>query len=75
MKASNVLISSTQFDAAVNCKLSDFGTAKNVQNSYERYAYTNGLGNIFQNKTILISFIGFMLTPFSKKRNFTFHVT
>ncbi|KAH3763438.1 Serine/threonine-protein kinase [Pelomyxa schiedti] len=43
-KAGNLLLVSTALDAPVNCKLTDFGTARNVENPGQINNYTCGLG-------------------------------
>ncbi|KAH3723046.1 Serine/threonine-protein kinase HT1 [Pelomyxa schiedti] len=44
LKCSNLLLISTAVDAPVNCKLTDFGTARNVENLALVKNYTCGLG-------------------------------
>eukprot|EP00727_Mastigamoeba_balamuthi_P002662 m51a1_g12393 putative protein kinase domain containing protein (1288) ;mRNA; r:667777-672627 len=44
LKPSNVLIVSTDLSAKVNCKISDFGTSKNVPDASELFKYTCGQG-------------------------------
>eukprot|EP00727_Mastigamoeba_balamuthi_P009658 m51a1_g5314 putative protein kinase domain containing protein (1091) ;mRNA; f:298041-301503 len=44
LKPSNVLIASTSLNSKVNCKIGDFGTAKNVERLQEMFKYTNGTG-------------------------------
>eukprot|EP00727_Mastigamoeba_balamuthi_P001547 m51a1_g1139 putative protein kinase domain containing protein (2304) ;mRNA; f:244672-254196 len=44
LKPSNVLIASTSIEAVVNCKVGDFGTAKNVECASQVFQYTNGQG-------------------------------
>ncbi|KAH3759485.1 Serine/threonine-protein kinase [Pelomyxa schiedti] len=44
LKCSNVLLVSTSTTAHVNCKLADFGTARNVENPDEVMHYTCGMG-------------------------------
>eukprot|EP01105_Mastigella_eilhardi_P008979 TRINITY_DN2145_c0_g4_i1.p1 TRINITY_DN2145_c0_g4~~TRINITY_DN2145_c0_g4_i1.p1 ORF type:complete len:1148 (+),score=277.18 TRINITY_DN2145_c0_g4_i1:35-3478(+) len=44
LKCSNVLVVSTASRAQVSCKLTDFGTARNVENPEEMYDYTHGVG-------------------------------
>ncbi|KAH3758713.1 Serine/threonine-protein kinase [Pelomyxa schiedti] len=44
LKCSNILVISTALDAPVNCKLTDFGTARNVENVDLMKKYTLGIG-------------------------------
>ncbi|KAH3763900.1 Serine/threonine-protein kinase [Pelomyxa schiedti] len=44
LKCGNLLLVSTALDAPVNCKLTDFGTARNVENPEQMKNYTCGLG-------------------------------
>jgi len=44
LKPSNVLIVSTAMGSKVNCKIGDFGTARDVKDVTELYTYTTGQG-------------------------------
>ncbi|KAH3758711.1 Serine/threonine-protein kinase [Pelomyxa schiedti] len=44
LKCSNILVISTALNAPVNCKLTDFGTARNVENVHLVKKYTLGIG-------------------------------
>ena len=44
LKPSNVMIVSTSLSSKVNCKIGDFGTARNVKDVTELYTYTTGQG-------------------------------
>eukprot|EP01105_Mastigella_eilhardi_P025407 TRINITY_DN6906_c0_g1_i2.p1 TRINITY_DN6906_c0_g1~~TRINITY_DN6906_c0_g1_i2.p1 ORF type:complete len:907 (-),score=175.93 TRINITY_DN6906_c0_g1_i2:1480-4167(-) len=44
MKSSNILVLTTVVTAKVNCKLTDFGTAKNVKNIQQKFPHTGCIG-------------------------------
>ena len=44
LKPSNVMVVSTSLSSKVNCKIGDFGTARNVKDVTELYTYTTGQG-------------------------------
>lgn len=44
LKPSNVMIVSTSLSSKVNCKIGDFGTARNVKDVTELFTYTTGQG-------------------------------
>jgi len=44
LKPSNIMVVSTSLNSKVNCKIGDFGTARNVKDVTEFYTYTQGQG-------------------------------
>jgi len=44
LKPSNVMIVSTSLGSKINCKIGDFGTARNVKDVTELFTYTTGQG-------------------------------
>jgi len=44
LKPSNIMVVSTSLNSKVNCKIGDFGTARNVKDVTEFYMYTQGQG-------------------------------
>jgi len=44
LKPSNIMIVSTSLNSKVNCKIGDFGTARNVKDVTESFFYTQGQG-------------------------------
>jgi len=44
LKPSNVMVVSTSLNSKVNCKIGDFGTARNVKDVTEFFLYTQGQG-------------------------------